>query len=50
MDILYEEDGCAMCQTAEGDVEKVLGGELKGFIEEIARRKMYADFGFWDIC
>lgn len=34
----------------EGDVEKVLGGELKGFIEEIARRKMYADFGFWDIC
>ena len=34
----------------EGDVEKVLGGELKGFIEEIARRKMYADFGLWVVC
>ena len=34
----------------EGDVEKVLGGDLKGFVEEIARRKMYSDFGLCVVC
>ena len=34
----------------EGDVEKILGGDLKGFVEEFARRKMYSDFGLCVVC
>ena len=31
-------------------MEKILGGDLKGFVEEIARRKMYSDFGLCVVC